>query len=127
MSESNQIDRLVMLLNEAADELALFHRDHVRNSKYSEGIPRVTRLLKKIEKSTGHTTISPYPDNAKISDGTPQAESDCSSLRERISELEDGLRQIAVWKQEDQDDHEICVRQWRGCVAIARALLKPTA
>ena len=72
-------------------------------------------------------TISPYQDNAYIGGGDTSAESDCSALRERISELEDGLRQIAVWKQEDQDDHEICVRQWRGCVAIARALLKQTA
>jgi hypothetical protein len=47
-----------------------------------------------------------------------------TGLRARINELEEGLRQIAVWRQEDQDDPEICVMQWRGCVAIARELLK---
>lgn len=51
---------------------------------------------------------------------------DLAWCEKRIAELEDGLRQIAVWKQEDQDDHEICIRQWRGCVAIAHALLKQT-
>ena len=63
--------------------------------------------------------------NAQISGGTPSAESNCSALHRRISELEDGLRQIALWKQEDQDNHETCILQWRGCVAIARELLKP--
>jgi hypothetical protein len=51
-------------------------------------------------------------------------ESDCSALLSRIAELEDGLREIAVWTQQDQDDHETCAAQWRGCVAIARELLK---
>ena len=63
--------------------------------------------------------------NAHIIGGTPSAKSNCSALHRRISELEDGLSQIALWKQEDQDDHETCVLQWRGCVAIARELLKP--
>jgi hypothetical protein len=48
-----------------------------------------------------------------------------SDLRKRIADLEDGLRKIAVWSQEDQDDPSTCVMQWRGCVAIARQLLKP--
>jgi hypothetical protein len=49
--------------------------------------------------------------------------SDTSVLRKRIEEMEEGLRQISIWNQKDQDDHDICVLQWRGCVAIARDLL----
>jgi len=49
----------------------------------------------------------------------------CSALQSRIDELEDGLRQIATWSQADQDDPSTCAMQWRGCVAIARGLLKP--
>jgi len=45
------------------------------------------------------------------------------ALKTRIAELENGLRNIAIWKQEYQDDHDVCVLQWRGCVAIARNLL----
>jgi len=41
-----------------------------------------------------------------------------------IVELEEGLRKIAVWNQEDQDNLETCVLQWCGCVAIARQVLK---
>ena len=48
----------------------------------------------------------------------------CSAFRKRIADLEAGLQQIASWKQEDQDDRETCILQWRGCVAIARQLLK---
>jgi hypothetical protein len=65
--------------------------------------------------ATDHTRLQSSP------------EVDCSVLRKRIAELEEGLRQIAVWKQEDQDNYEICVLQWRGCVAIASELLKPNA
>lgn len=65
------------------------------------------------------------PNTERSACGTPSAESDCSWLRNRIVKLEEGLRQIAVWKQEDQDDHKTCILQWRGCVAIARELLKP--
>lgn len=45
-------------------------------------------------------------------------------LEKRIDELEQGLKEISNWSQADQDDPEICVRQWRGCVAIARQLLE---
>jgi len=41
----------------------------------------------------------------------------------RIAELEAALRDIARWRQEDQDDVEIAILQWRGCVAIARGAL----
>ena len=51
----------------------------------------------------------------------------CSAFRKRIADLEAGLQQIASWKQEDQDDRETCILQWRGCVAIARQLLKSNA
>lgn len=46
-----------------------------------------------------------------------------AELRRRVAELEAGLRDISQWKQSDQDDHELCKIQWRGCVAIARGLL----
>lgn len=44
----------------------------------------------------------------------------------RIAELEAALRDIARWRQEDQDDVEIAIIQWRGCVAIARGALGVT-
>ena len=40
--------------------------------------------------------------------------------------LREGLQEIAQWNQDWQDDSEICARQWRGCVAIARGLLDIT-
>lgn len=60
----------------------------------------------------------------------PSPEDGCSAsnvaaLRNRIADMENGLRQIAIWNQKDQDDHDVCALQWRGCVAIARELLKP--
>lgn len=54
-------DAIDGLLNEAADELAWLHRVHMGANPLSEGVPRITRLLKKIEASTGHATESPYP------------------------------------------------------------------
>jgi len=54
-----------------------------------------------------------------------RASCSCSALQSRIAELEEGLRQIAIWSQEDQDNPTTCAMQWRGCVAIARGLLKP--
>ena len=44
----------------------------------------------------------------------------------RIAELEAAMRDIARWRQEDQDDVEIAILQWRGCVAIARGALGVT-
>jgi hypothetical protein len=49
------------LLNEAADELAWLHRSYLYKSTLSEGVPRIVRLLQKIERRTGHATASPYP------------------------------------------------------------------
>lgn len=46
------------------------------------------------------------------------------TLQNRIKELENGLKEIAIWSQEDQDNPETCALQWRGCVAIARGLLE---
>lgn len=48
-----------------------------------------------------------------------------AELRRRVAELEAGLQDISQWKQEDEDDHELCKIQWRGCVAIAKCLLNP--
>jgi hypothetical protein len=76
---------------------------------------RANLLLRKVEYTAN------APDQTRLQ---PSPEADCSVLRKRIAELEEGLRQIAVWKQEDQDNYEICMLQWRGCVAIARELLK---
>ena len=62
----------------------------------------------------------------------PRSECDCPyascevtglCLAVRIAELEAALRDIARWRQEDQDDVEIAILQWRGCVAIARGAL----
>lgn len=55
------VDVLVGLLNQAADELAWLHREYMYRSPLSEGVPRITRLLQKIEANTGHATESPYP------------------------------------------------------------------
>jgi hypothetical protein len=68
-------------------------------------------------------------DAAKGEGQTAQAKIDAQQaeierLRARVDKLESGLRLIAVWSQEEQDDRDICVLQWRGCVAIARELLK---
>lgn len=49
------------LLNEAADELSWMHRAYMSRAPLSEGVPRVTRLLQKIEDLTGHAAVSPYP------------------------------------------------------------------
>lgn len=49
------------LLAEAADELAWLHREYMAHVPYSEGVPRITRLLQKVEAHTGHVTESPYP------------------------------------------------------------------
>ncbi len=57
------VDVTVGLLNEAADELAYLHREYMDMSPLSEGFPRITRLLQKIESHTGHATESPYPTN----------------------------------------------------------------
>jgi hypothetical protein len=46
-----------------------------------------------------------------------------TQLTQRIEEMEKGLTEIAKWSQADQDDPQICVLHWRGCVAIARNLL----
>lgn len=54
------------LLNEAADELAWLHRSYLYKSTLSEGVPRIVRLLQKIERCTGHVTESPY-----LPDGPP--------------------------------------------------------
>ena len=51
----------LILLNEAADELAWLHSAYMSKSPLSEGIPRIIRLLQKIESCTGHVTKSPYP------------------------------------------------------------------
>ena len=55
------VDVTVGLLIEAADELAWLHREYLSRSPLSEGVPRITRLLQKIEAHTGHVTASPYP------------------------------------------------------------------
>jgi hypothetical protein len=55
------VDVTVGLLNDAAEELAWLHREYMYRSPLSEGVPRITRLLQKIEKHTGHVTKSPYP------------------------------------------------------------------
>ena len=65
--------------------------------------------------------------NERIDDSSPASCSACASLRKRIADLEHGLKQIAYWTEEDQADPEICALQWRGCVAIARELLKPNS
>ena len=54
------VDVTVGLLIEAADELAWLHREYLSRSPLSEGVPRITRLLQKIESHTGHVTASPY-------------------------------------------------------------------
>jgi len=54
------VDVTVGLLTEAADELAWLHREYLSRSPLSEGVPRITRLLQKIEAYTGHVTASPY-------------------------------------------------------------------
>lgn len=54
-------DKMQGLLKEAADELAWLHREYMSQSPLSEGVPRITRLLQKIEAHTGHVTESPYP------------------------------------------------------------------
>jgi hypothetical protein len=41
----------------------------------------------------------------------------------RMEDMEQAFALIAKWSQEDQDNPEICARQWRGCVAIARQIL----
>ena len=62
---ASPVDVSVGLLNEAADELAWLHREYLSLSPLSEGVPRITRLLQKIEAHTGHVTASPYlPPNA---------------------------------------------------------------
>ena len=48
------------------------------------------------------------------------------AANKRIAELEAAMRDIARWRQEDQDDVEIAILQWRGCVAIARGALGVT-
>ena len=55
------VDVTVGLLIEAADELAWLHREYMSRSPMSEGVPRITRLLQKIEAHTGHVMASPYP------------------------------------------------------------------
>lgn len=55
------VDVIVGLLTEAADELAWLHREYTNKSPLSEGVPRITRLLRRIEAHTGHATVSPYP------------------------------------------------------------------
>ena len=49
------------LLIEAAEELAWMHREYMSKSPLSEGVPRIIRLLRKIEVATGYVTASPYP------------------------------------------------------------------
>ena len=56
-----RLERLVMLLNEAADELAYMHRERMERDHLAGAIPRLTRLLDKIKDATGHETDSPYP------------------------------------------------------------------
>ena len=61
------VDVTVGLLTEAADELAWLHREYLSRSPLSEGVPRITRLLQKIEAHTGHVTASPYlPPNVEV-------------------------------------------------------------
>lgn len=55
------IEPLVMLINEAADELAFMHRLCMERYRMDEPIGRVVRLLYEIQKQTGHVTESPYP------------------------------------------------------------------
>lgn len=49
------------LLKEATDELAWLHRMYMLKSPDSEGVPRIIRLLQRIEANTGHVTAGPYP------------------------------------------------------------------
>lgn len=51
------------------------------------------------------------------------AESEVQRLEARVRELEEAMREISVWSQEDQDNHDTCALQWRGCVAIARRVI----
>lgn len=50
------------LLKESADELCWMHRAYMKDHPMSEGMPRVIRLIQKIESATGHKTAGPYPD-----------------------------------------------------------------
>ena len=52
------------LLCEAADELAWLHHEYMVKSPDSEGVPRIIRLIQKIEQQIGYTTKSPYPQAA---------------------------------------------------------------
>ena len=66
------LDCRVGLLTEAADELAWLHREYMSRTPLSEGVPRITRLLQKIEAHTGHVTASPYPPpNAEVTSRPP--------------------------------------------------------
>lgn len=58
---SAHVDVSAALLNEAADELSWIHREYMSRNPFSEGVPRIIRLLKKIELRTGHVAASPYP------------------------------------------------------------------
>ncbi len=75
-----------------------------------------------------HQYVSEDAKGIRTANAPANAPVDCSTsdLRKRIADLEDGLRQIAVWNQQDQDEPATCAMQWRGCVAIARELLKPS-
>lgn len=57
----DRVEETVVLLNEAADELAYLHREWMSMTPLSHGFARITRLLQKIEAHTGHVTESPYP------------------------------------------------------------------
>lgn len=67
--------------------------------------------------------------NIPLTTGYIRADVAAAQLAERdarIAELEAAMRDIARWRQEDQDDVEIAILQWRGCVAIARGALGVT-
>ena len=75
-------DVTVGLLTEAADELAWLHREYLYRSPLSEGVPRITRLLQKIEAHTGHVTASPYlpPNTGDKARLHPSPEAGCSAI-----------------------------------------------
>ena len=95
------------LLNEAADELAWLHVAYMGKAPLSEGVPRIIRLLQKIEAYTGHATESPYPQagterllkrETKLTERAEDWQYKYEQLRARMLRLEEALKEI-----EDKD------------------------
>ena len=117
---SVHLARLHLLMEEAADEIAILRADNSRRANLEQG------LRDGIERLSANGDC-PAPDNAANRDNTPAANATPSEGREQggctLTDVERAAIKSAIWDYEQNDEDEDCARM----VATLERLLERMA